>query len=96
MRTTVSGQRFLRPAGSRGFQVYDSRVNILILPATVDPCSPEEEYDGKTFEVAIVALRADAVSELPHAERQFRDVIGDAGGTVSQIPECHVPINPTK
>ena len=92
MQVTISGQGILHPAGSRGFHVYNRRLNFVILPAPVDACSMNEVYDGKTYEIGIVALRVGAANDLPHAERALRDVVASVGGTLSHVQQCHQPI----
>jgi len=91
MQMTISGEGTIAPSGAHGYQVYDERITIFILPVPVDACSDDAVYDGRTFSVDIVAVRADAEQELPQAARELRNIVGAIGGSVSEIGTCEAP-----
>jgi hypothetical protein len=91
MQMTTSGEGVIAPIGAHGYQVYDERITILILPAPVDACSHDAVYDNRTFSVGIVAVRADAEHDLPQAARELRNVVGAIGGSVSEVTTCTAP-----
>jgi hypothetical protein len=88
MRMTISGEGIIEPPGAHGIQVYDEGINFFILPTAVDPCSMREVYDGTTYSVGIVAVRPDAERRLSRAERELRNTVSAAHGTVSPVLTC--------